>query len=51
MSEAELHQIRARLIGGMMNKARSGDLRVLLPAGLAYTGVGKVVLNPDKQVQ
>ncbi len=51
MSEAELYQLRARLIGGMMNKARRGELRVRLPAGLAYTAEGKVVLNPDKQVQ
>ena len=51
MSEAELYQIRARLIGGMLNKARRGELRVRLPAGLAYTGEGKVVLHPDKQVQ
>jgi len=51
MSEAELYQIRARLIGGMMNKARRGELRVRLPAGLAYTAEDKVVLNPDKQVQ
>ncbi|HET8834470.1 MAG TPA: recombinase family protein, partial [Gemmatimonadales bacterium] len=36
MSEAELHFIRARLIGGQRSKARRGELRMGLPVGLAY---------------
>ncbi|HKY35203.1 MAG TPA: recombinase family protein [Polyangiaceae bacterium] len=51
MSEAELHLLRARLIGGMLNKARRGELQTPLPVGLVYDGTGKVVLDPDKQVQ
>jgi DNA invertase Pin-like site-specific DNA recombinase len=51
MSEAELHLLRARLIGGMMSKARRGELQMRLPIGLAYDAVGRVVLDPDKQVQ
>ena len=51
MSEAELHLLRARLIGGMMNKARRGELRVRLPVGFAYDGADRVVLDPDQQVQ
>src|SRR5881409_2782927 len=34
MSEAELHMLRARLRGGILNKARRGELRCGLPAGV-----------------
>jgi DNA invertase Pin-like site-specific DNA recombinase len=51
MSEAELHLLRARLIGGMMNKARRGELQMRLPIGLVYDAAGRVVLDPDRQVQ
>ncbi len=51
MSEAELHMIRARLIGGLLNKARRGELRSALPVGFAYDPGDRVVLEPDKQVQ
>jgi DNA invertase Pin-like site-specific DNA recombinase len=51
MSEAELHLLRARLIGGMMNKARRGELRCRLPIGLVYDGADRVILDPDQHVQ
>lgn len=51
MSEAELHVLRARLSGGILNKARKGELRCHLPIGFVYDGRGRVVLDPDKQVQ
>ena len=51
MSEAELHLLRARLIGGMMNKARRGELRCRLPIGFVYDDAERVVLDPDSQVQ
>ena len=51
MSEAELHVLRARLRGGLLNKARRGELRTPLPVGLVYDSQGRVVLDPDKQVQ
>jgi DNA invertase Pin-like site-specific DNA recombinase len=51
MSEAELHLLRARLIGGMMNKARRGELRCRLPIGFVYDGADHVTLDPDSQVQ
>ncbi len=51
MSEAELHVMRARLRGGLLNKARRGELRCRLPIGFVYDAVGRVVLDPDKQVQ
>ena len=51
MSEAELHFIRARLIGGQLSKARRGELLMGLPIGLVYDPAGKVVLDPDAGVQ
>ena len=51
MSEAELHFIRARLQGGILSKARRGELQMPLPVGLVYDSAGKVVLDPDRAVQ
>jgi DNA invertase Pin-like site-specific DNA recombinase len=51
LSEAELHVIRARLQGGIRNKARRGELRTPLPIGFIYDEAGRVVLDPDQQVQ
>jgi DNA invertase Pin-like site-specific DNA recombinase len=51
MSEAELHQIHIRLHQGERQKAARGELRIPLPAGLAYDRSGAIVLNPDEEVQ
>ena len=51
MSEAELHQIHLRLHQGELQKAVRGELRLPLPAGLAYAPGGQTVLNPDEEVQ
>jgi len=51
MSEAELHFLNARMRGGVLNKARRGELRTVLPVGLVYAPDGRVVLDPDQQVQ
>src|SRR5258707_15886762 len=51
MSEAELHVLRARLRGGIVNKARRGELEVPLPVGFVYDTAGRVGLDPDRQVQ
>jgi len=51
MSEAELHQIRMRLHQGERQKAARGELRLPLPAGLAYDRTGAIILNPDEEVQ
>ncbi len=51
MSEAELHVLRARLRGGIVNKARRGELEVPLPVGFVYDAAGQVGLDPDRQVQ
>ena len=51
MSEAELHVLKARLVGGMLNKARRGELQSPLPVGFVYDPEGRVRLDPDEQVQ
>jgi DNA invertase Pin-like site-specific DNA recombinase len=51
MSEAELHVLKARLQGGMRNKARRGELELPLPLGLTYDAANQVVLDPDQQIQ
>jgi len=51
MSEAELHLLRARLIGGQLNKARRGELWMKPPIGFVYDGSGRVIFDPDQQVQ
>ncbi|WP_031408399.1 recombinase family protein [Thiomonas sp. FB-Cd] len=51
MSEAELHILKSRLQGGILNKARRGELELPLPVGLVYDGAGRVVLDPDRQVR
>lgn len=51
MSEAELHFIRARLRGGILSKAKRGELVVALAVGFIYDPAGRVVLDPDAGVQ
>ena len=51
MSEAELHIMRARLRGGLLNAARRGELKVPLPVGLVYDPLSQVAFDPDRQVQ
>jgi len=51
MSEAELHVLKARLVGGVLNKARRGELKMPLPIGLVYDEEDHVQLDPDRQVQ
>ncbi|MBA4073355.1 MAG: hypothetical protein C0497_16260, partial [Gemmatimonas sp.] len=51
MSEAELHVLRARLRGGILSKAKRGELRGPLPIGFVYGADAAVMLDPDAQVQ
>jgi DNA invertase Pin-like site-specific DNA recombinase len=51
MSEAELHFIKARLRGGVLSKARRGELVMPLPVGLIHDAAGHVILDPDTAVQ
>ena len=51
MSEAELHILQARMRGGLLNKARRGDLILPLPVGFVHDADGHTILDPDKAVQ
>jgi DNA invertase Pin-like site-specific DNA recombinase/uncharacterized protein YndB with AHSA1/START domain len=51
MAEAELHVLRARLDGGIRNKAARGELRRGLPVGLIWgEAEGEVLFHPDEAV-
>ena len=50
-SEAELHILKARLQGGLLNKARRGELAIPLPVGLVYNAQRQVILDPDQRVR
>jgi DNA invertase Pin-like site-specific DNA recombinase len=51
LSEAELHVLRARLEGGIRNKAARGELRRGLPIGFVYGEADdEIRLHPDEAV-
>ena len=51
MAEAELHVLRARLEGGIRNKAARGELRRGLPVGFVWGEQdGEVRFDPDESV-
>ena len=50
-SEVELHVLRSRLRGGVLSKARRGELKTRLPTGFVYDHNDKIIMDPDKQVQ
>jgi DNA invertase Pin-like site-specific DNA recombinase len=51
MSEAELHFLKARMRGGVINKARRGELEIPPPIGLVYRDDGVLILDPDAEIQ
>ncbi len=51
ISEAELFTLRCRLHEGRWNKARRGELARSLPVGYVRTDDGRVIKDPDRQVQ
>jgi DNA invertase Pin-like site-specific DNA recombinase len=51
MSEAELHWLRNRLLGGKLARAEQGQLRMRPPVGLIFDAARQLVLDPDEQVQ
>ena len=51
ISEVELHLIRSRLVGGLRNKAKRGELRLPLAVGLDRDDDDRVVLSADEQVR
>jgi DNA invertase Pin-like site-specific DNA recombinase len=51
MSEAELHTLRARLDGGIRNKAARGELRRRLPVGMVWgERDGEILIDPDEAI-
>ncbi|MDH3599890.1 MAG: recombinase family protein [Candidatus Tectomicrobia bacterium] len=51
MSEAELHWLHCRLVGGKLEKAQQGTLRFRLPVGLVYDAAGHIGLDPNEEIQ
>ena len=51
MAQAELHFLRARLLGGKLNKARKGELRFPLPVGYCYDEQAGIIPDPDEEVR
>lgn len=51
LAQAELHFLRARLLGGKLNKAKRGELRRPLPVGFCYEEEGRIILDPDAEVR
>jgi DNA invertase Pin-like site-specific DNA recombinase len=51
LSEMELHTIRARMTAGLLNKARRGELALQLPVGLVRDDSGKILTDPNLEVQ
>jgi DNA invertase Pin-like site-specific DNA recombinase len=51
ISEVELHTLRGRLTAGLLNKAKRGELALLLPAGLERDTNGIVHKDPNQEVQ
>ncbi len=51
LSEAELHFIKQRMIGGRRAKARRGEFRIRLPAGYIWEEESKILKDPDERVR
>jgi len=51
MSEAALHWLHCRLVGGKLEKAQQGTRRFRLPVGLVDDAAGRITLDPDEEIQ
>jgi hypothetical protein len=51
LSEAELHLLQLRLEAGRMRQIERGAYRQSLPTGLVRLGDGRVVKDPDQQIE
>lgn len=51
MSEAELHWLRSRLLGGQLELARQGKLRFHPPTGFIHDPTGQLIKDPDEAIQ
>jgi len=50
MSAAELHLLKARMFGGLMNKAKRGELKTPIPIGYIHDG-NHIIKDPDIEIQ
>jgi len=50
ISEAELHFLQERMLGGLMNKAKRGELKRPIPIGYLYDG-DRIIKDPDIEIQ
>jgi DNA invertase Pin-like site-specific DNA recombinase len=51
LSELELHTIRARMTAGLLNKAKRGELALILPVGLVRDIIDRVHKDPNQEIQ
>jgi DNA invertase Pin-like site-specific DNA recombinase len=51
LSQAELHVLKTRMRGGVLNKARRGELEMGPPVGLVYRPDASIALDPDQEVR
>src|SRR3989304_2180516 len=51
MSEAELHVLKSRLRGGILSRAKRGELKQMVPVGFVHDAEDRVILDPDAQGQ
>ena len=51
LTELELHNIMARMLGGLINKVKRGELRIKLPLGYDYDPLGRIIMDPNKSIQ
>jgi len=51
MSEAELHFLQERMRGGLLNKAKRGELRMPLPIGYLHDECGQIIKDGDIQIR
>lgn len=51
LSEAELHYLKTRMRGGLLNKAKRGELMRPLSIGYIYNDYGQITKDPDAQVR
>jgi len=51
LSEAELHFLKERMRGGLMNKAKRGELKKPLPIGYIYNDIDHIVKDPAADIR
>lgn len=51
LSEAELHLLKQRMIGGRRNKASRGEFRIRLPIGYVWEKGEGIRMDPDERVR